>query len=113
MQVEFKGLATIAQWQSVKSIESATDAPCFVAGDKNTMAAHGYSVIGTATLVVELHDPKTVQAGKIAALQEQLQAVCAENHRKENAILDQISKLQAIDYDPSAPAGDQFPDIPF
>lgn len=113
MQVEFKGLATIAQWQSVKSIESATDAPLFVAGEKNTMAAHGYSVIGTATLVVDLYDPKTAHAAKITALQVQLQAVRTESLRQETAILDQISKLQAIDYDPSAPAGDQFPDVPF
>lgn len=113
MKVEFTGLAVIPQWQSVKRIESATDAPCFLMGDKNDMAAHGYSVVGTATMVVELHDPKDIHAGKVAALQEQLQAVRADNHRKENAILEQISKLQAIDYDPSAPSGEKFPDIPF
>lgn len=39
-----------------------------------------------------------VMAAKLAALKDQLQAVRAENQQRENAILDQISKLQAIDY---------------
>lgn len=112
MQVEFKGLALAHEFMSIKDVQDGC-APAFTQGGTNLLAKNGYSVIGTATLVVELHDPKTVQAGKIAALQEQLQAVRADNHRKENAILDQISKLQAIDYDPSAPAGEQFPDVPF
>lgn len=112
MQVEFKGLALAHEFMSIKDVQNGC-APTFNHGDKNNLANHGFSVIGTATLVVELHDPKTVQAGKIAALQEQLQAVRADNHRKANAILDAISKLQAIDYDPSAPTAEQFPDVPF
>lgn len=113
MKVEFTGLAVLPPYMVAKSVEDGSYAPMFTPGDKNNMAAHGYSVVGTATLVVELHDPKDIHAGKVAALQEQLQAVRADNHRKENAILDAISKLQAIDYDPSAPSGEQFPDVPF
>jgi hypothetical protein len=34
----------------------------------------------------------------LAGLKQQLEKVRADNHMRENAILDRISKLQAIEY---------------
>ena len=101
MEITFKGLALLPQYMTTKDVENQTWAPTFVKGDKNTLSSSGYSVVGTATLTVTLHDAKEIHAGRIAALQETLQVHRAESHRKENAILNAISKLQAIDYDPS------------
>lgn len=56
----------------------------------------GYVRIGTATVTVELRTENEIAANQLAALQKQLQAVRAENQQRENAILDQISKLQAL-----------------
>ena len=53
---------------------------------------------GFAEVTVTLLDDKHATADRLAKLQCKLQAVRAENQKRENAILDRISKLQAIDY---------------
>ncbi|MBL0897333.1 MAG: hypothetical protein IBJ17_01360 [Reyranella sp.] len=54
--------------------------------------------IGTARVTVTFDDPATVQRGQIDALNEKLAEVRAENQQRENAILDRISKLQALEF---------------
>lgn len=56
----------------------------------------GYVHIGTATVTLEVHSQDKIVSGQIKALNAQLQAVRAESQQKENAILLQISKLQAL-----------------
>lgn len=56
----------------------------------------GYVHIGTATVTLEIHSEDKIVAGQIKALNAQLKAVRAEAQQKENAILLQISKLQAL-----------------
>lgn len=58
----------------------------------------GYARIGTETVTVELHSENEIAASQLEALQKQLQAVRAENQQRENAILNQISKLQALTF---------------
>ena len=58
--------------------------------------------VGFAEVTLTLLDDKHVTATQLAQLQAQLQTVRAENQKRENAILDQISKLQAITYTPEA-----------
>ena len=47
---------------------------------------------------IEVPDNYDFRAQQVAALNTQLQKVRAENHMRENAILDRISKLQALEY---------------
>ena len=57
-----------------------------------------WTEVGTAEVTVTFHPAETVVAKELQGLQAQLQKVRAENHMRENAILDRISKLQAITY---------------
>jgi hypothetical protein len=59
----------------------------------------GYAHIGTATVTIELHSEDKILQSQIAALKAQLEAVRADAQVKENAILLQISKLQAITFE--------------
>lgn len=58
----------------------------------------GYTRIGTATVVLMLHDDKEIISNQMDALNKQLAATRADNQRRENAILDRISKLQALTF---------------
>ncbi len=59
---------------------------------------HGFVVVGKATVTVEFLSPDEIHKGQLTALKEQLQATRAENQQRENAILDQISKLSALTF---------------
>lgn len=59
----------------------------------------GWVVIGNATVTVDYLEPTDIAAQQMDALKAKLQSVRAENQQRENAILDQISKLQAISYE--------------
>lgn len=65
-------------------------------GSGGYMERDGYVHIGMATVTLEIHSQDKIVAGQIKALNDQLQAVRAESQQKENAILLQISKLQAL-----------------
>jgi hypothetical protein len=57
--------------------------------------------VGTAEITVNFYPRETTLAKELDGLNSQLQKVRAENHMRENAILDRIIKLQAITYEPS------------
>jgi hypothetical protein len=62
--------------------------------DLKNYLGNGWAQVGTATVTVEYFDEERIRAMKMDALQAQLKTV-----RGENAILDQISKLQALTYE--------------
>jgi macrodomain Ter protein organizer (MatP/YcbG family) len=55
--------------------------------------------VGVAAITVTLHPKDDIVAKELDGLNAQLQKVRAENQQRENAILDRISKLQAITYE--------------
>ena len=55
--------------------------------------------VGTAHITVELLDVKNIKNKQLAALQAQLQQERADSQVRQNAILEQISKLQALEWD--------------
>ena len=57
-----------------------------------------WTEVGTAEITVTLHPRDIVVEKELAGLKQQLEKVRADNHMRENAILDRISKLQAIEY---------------
>jgi hypothetical protein len=59
----------------------------------------GWAEVGVATITVTFHNRDELVAKELDGLNTQLQKVRAENQQRENAILDRISKLQAITYD--------------
>jgi hypothetical protein len=54
--------------------------------------------VGVATITVMLHPREELVAKELEGLNNQLANVRAANQQRENAILDRISKLQALDY---------------
>ena len=61
-------------------------------------SAENWAEVGVATVTVTLHPREALVEKELQGLAAQLQKVRAENQLRENAILDRISKLQAIDY---------------
>ena len=57
-----------------------------------------WAEVGIAEITVTFYPRDTVVAKELKGLNTQLQKVRAENHMRENAILDRISKLQALEF---------------
>lgn len=66
------------------------------------MTSHGWIKVGVAHITVDLLDPKDMQGEQLAALQAQLQKERADSQMRQNAILEQISKLQALEWEGGA-----------
>lgn len=62
------------------------------------MSSCGYVKVGMATVEVEVLPAEELQSQQLAMLTAQLEKERAESQVKQNAILDRISKLQAIGY---------------
>lgn len=62
------------------------------------MKSAGWTKVGTATISVELIPEKQMVTNKVDALNAQLQKERADSEVKCNRILEQISKLQALEY---------------
>ena len=57
-----------------------------------------WTEVGIAEITVTFYPREDAVAKELEGLNKQLQKVRAENHMRENAILDRISKLQALEY---------------
>lgn len=99
MQVQFKAKAYLASYYGIQDVANGSQMPVISNADSGYFEQQGYSLIGAATVTIDLHTNDQIMAAKLEALQAQLQTVRAENQRRENTILDQISKLTAISYD--------------
>lgn len=64
----------------------------------NMSSTENWTEVGTAEITVTLHPREIVVEKEVEGLKQQLEKVRADNHMRENAILDRISKLQAITY---------------
>ena len=60
--------------------------------------AEDWAEIGVATISITLHPQDDIVSKELQGLNAQLQKVRADNVMRENAILDRISKLQALEY---------------
>ena len=99
MQAQFKAKAYLASYYGIQDVANGSQMPVISNADSGYFEQQGYSLIGTATVTIELHTNDQITAAKLEALQAQLQTVRADNQQRENAILDEISKLTAISHD--------------
>lgn len=100
MQVQFTAKAYLPSWNDISQVANGSVMPVICdPRHSGYYEQQGYALIGTAITTIELHTEDRVLAAKLEALQAKLQTVRAENQRRENAILDQISKLTAISHD--------------
>lgn len=70
--------------------------------DRDLYIKQGWIVIGDVEMTVSFYTPEKVHAQRLDGLKAELQTVRAENQKRENAILDQISKLQALTFTEAA-----------
>ena len=102
MQVQFTAKAYISPYTRMEDVVNGSEIPLLTNRDSSYFEKEGYPQIGVATVTIELFSDDEITSKKLEALQAQLHTVRAENQQRENAILDQISKLQAITYTPEA-----------
>lgn len=67
--------------------------------DLTSYTKAGLFHIGNATVTIDYLEKVDISARQLDSLKAKLQEVRAENQRRENAILDQISKLQALTFE--------------
>lgn len=65
------------------------------------MESCGYVLVGEATIEVSILPVEDLQHQQLATLQAELQRERAESMERQNAILDRISKLQALTFEPA------------
>jgi hypothetical protein len=101
---------TTSRWQSPSQIESlvregkAQEALGQLMYTNSDMSDHeDWTEIGVAEVSVTFHPREEIVAKELEGLQAQLEKVRADNHMRENAILERISNLQALTYE----GGDQ------
>lgn len=80
------------EYESMDAVQSGRTLPLVLKTDK----VEGYTNIGKATVTVELVSTDEFVSNQISALNAELQTVRADSQRRENQILFQISKLQAL-----------------
>lgn len=104
MQVEFQAYAyKTSQWDSVESMLKGEKMP-YVTDREITPGGQytkDYVRLGTVRVTIEFDDNETIVANQIEALKASLHTVRAENHLREQEIIEKISKLQAIEYTPA------------
>ena len=66
------------------------------------VSAMGYSVVGTAQVVIELDNWETMVANKVTALKAELQEELAGAEVRQSTLRDKISKLLAITHEVTA-----------
>jgi hypothetical protein len=94
MEITFNAFAYKDAWHDMEEIESGKQLPSIWGFEDKTTTQ-----IGTAVVTVTLFPKAEIHTQELAILNEALQTVRAENHVRENAILDRISKLTAITYE--------------
>lgn len=102
MKVTYQVKAYMSQYDTLERIAAGKDFPMLTHGSGGYFEGEGYPLIGTAEVTVTLHSPDEVVQNQISALQAQLQKQRADAYLAEQAILERISKLQAITYEPAS-----------
>jgi hypothetical protein len=96
---------TTSQWRDIDHIlhivkegelDEAASALTYINHDMSD--ADGWVEVGMATITVTLYPREELVAKELDGLNAQLQKVRADNQQRENAILDRISKLQALEW---------------
>ena len=96
---------TTSKWRTIEHVEqlinegNPTEALASLVYTNADMSdTEDWTEVGTAEVTVTFYPRDTVVAKELDGLKAQLERVRADNHLRENAILDRISKLQAITY---------------
>ena len=103
--ITFNAFAYKADYHDMEAIERGTCLPNIWNFEPNDL---NYTQIGTAVVTVTLFSKEERHTNELTVLNKALDNVRAENHVRENVILDKISKLTAIGYDAPSDNGEWF-----
>ena len=101
MKITYTAFVFASKYDSIDDIANGQTRPMLADDSNGYFAREGYPLIGTAEVTVTLHSSDEIVQNQIAALQAQLQDARAQAHQAEQAILERISKLQALTYEPA------------
>jgi len=100
MQVTYKQYAWIApHYGTIERIAKGDGIPMLSSakpGEGGYFEREGHACVGEASVTLTINAPDKIATDQIAALNAKLQNVRADAQQKENQILLQISKLQAL-----------------
>lgn len=99
-KVTFQAKAYLGNYTSIQDVIAGKSMPHITQGG-TYYEEEGYPLIGTVEVTITLHSNDKVVQNQIGALQKQLQKQRADAHRAEQAILEKISKLQALTFEGS------------
>lgn len=97
MKVTYQAQAYLPNYSTIEAVASGLNMPMIAVGG-DYFESQGYPNIGTVEVTITLHSEDQIVAGQIAALQTQLDRQRADAYMAERAILDRISKLQALTF---------------
>lgn len=100
MQVEFEASVWMGEYTNLEEIASGKSMPTIAAKDSD-WSDMNYTRVGTAKVVVSLCSEDEVLQNKLHSLNAALQKERAESQSRQNYILEQISKLQALTFEPA------------
>jgi hypothetical protein len=93
---QWRGIDTVLHSVQGGELDEAASSMMYTNNDMSD--AENWVEVGVATITVTLRPREELVAKELEGLNNQLANVRAENQQRENAILDRISKLQALDY---------------
>lgn len=100
MKKQFNNLAVyLPKFFELKEIMEGDALPSLSNGDSEYYEREGYPQIGTATLVIDFLSESQIAGKHVESLRSQLAAMRAKHQREQNALIDQISKLQALTFE--------------
>lgn len=101
MKFTYQAFVFANKYTPINEITEGRTQPMLAQDKDGYFAKHGYPLIGTAEVTVTLHSNDEIVQRQITSLHAQLQDARAQAHLAEQAILEKISKLQALTYEPA------------
>lgn len=99
-KVTFQAKAYLGSYARIEDVIAGKSMPHITQGG-DYFEGEGYPLIGTVEVTITLNSNDKVVQNQIGALQKKLETQRAEAYRAEQAILTQISKLQALTFEGS------------
>lgn len=98
-EVTFEAFAYLPKYVEIDAVRNGEELPAISLCDNDGWyAKEGYPKIGTVKVTIDLHSADNIVQQQIEALNVELQNERAKSQQRQNAILNQISKLQALTF---------------
>jgi hypothetical protein len=84
---------------SLQSVDSASDMS--ILDPRHDFSDSGYTKVGEGTLTCEIYSRDEIITGKAGALRAELANDRAQSQKRQNALMQKISELEALTYEPA------------